>query len=198
MSLPLAPTLADAQRDMRQAHFGGAPGMVVSAMAWCVAGLVALRVSPERAVWTLLLGGMFIHPLAVLIAKALGRSGNHARGNPLGALALATTAWLVLSLPLAYGVSMLRIEWFFPAMMLVIGGRYLTFAVLFGTRLYWACGAALALAGYLLGRAGAATETGAFAGAAIEAVFAVALLVVARRDSPAIAAPACPGPEPSE
>ena len=103
-------------------------------------------------------------------------------GNPFGALAFASTIWMILSLPLAYAASRLHIEWFFPAMLFVIGGRYLTFSTIFGARIYWVCGAALAIAGYLLGRAYASPELGAFTGAAIEAAFALAIFASARRE----------------
>jgi hypothetical protein len=185
MTISHSTTIADAQREMRLAHYGGAPGMLTSAAVWLTAGIVSLLVSPERAVWTLFIGGMLIHPISVLLTKAMGRSGKHSPGNPLGSLAMATTFWLVLSLPLAYCVSLLRIEWFFPAMLLVIGGRYLTFSTLFGARIYWACGGALAVAGYALARANARPELGAFTGAAIEAAFATAIFVTARRESAA-------------
>jgi hypothetical protein len=187
-SLPLI-TVADAQRDMRSGYYGGAPGMLTSSLAWLVAGLVAWRMSPERAVWTLLIGGALIHPVSVLLTKSLGRSGKHAAGNPLAMLALATTFWLILSCPLAYSVSLLRIEWFFPAMMLVIGSRYLCFAIMFGTRIYWICGGALIVAGYLLARAHATPALAAFSGAAIEAVFAIAIFHGERKRAPSIAAP---------
>ena len=62
--------------------------MFVSAVVWLVAGGVALKDTPSRAILALFVGGMVIHPLGGVIAKALGRSGAHARGNPLGALAL--------------------------------------------------------------------------------------------------------------
>lgn len=176
-----AVTIADAQRDMRDAYFSGAPGMITSATAWLVAAVFAWRVSPERAVWVLFIGGMLIHPVSVLLTKALGRSARHSRGNPFATLALASTFWLVLSLPLAYAVSLVRIEWFFPAMLFVIGGRYMTFSTMFGTRVFWVCGAALALAGYWLGRMLAAPYVTAFTGAGIEAVFAIAIFYGARR-----------------
>ena len=85
----------------------------------------------------LFIGAMLIHPASVLISKIFGRPGNHSKGNTLGALAWASTLWLIFSLPLAYAVSLLRIEWFFPAMLLVIGGRFLVFGSLFGMRTYW-------------------------------------------------------------
>jgi hypothetical protein len=174
--------IVDAQREMRFAYYGGAPGLLVSATAWFVAGMVALLQSPERAVWALFIGGMLIHPVATVVTRLLGRPARHSRDNPFGALAMATTFWLILCLFLAYGVSLLRIEWFFPAMLLVIGGRYLTFATIFGSRTYWACGTVLALAGCALASLGAAPAAGAFAGAAIEAAFAAMILVTAQRE----------------
>lgn len=175
-------TIADAQREMRFAYYGGALGMLTSATVWLVAGLVSALYSSERAVWVLFIGGMFIHPVSVLLNKALGRPGQHARGNPFGALALASTFWLILSLPLAYSVSLLRIDWFFPAMLFVIGGRYLTFSTIFGLRIYWLCGGALALAAYVLVRLQASPGVGSVTGAAIEAVFAIAIMLDSRRE----------------
>jgi hypothetical protein len=98
-------------------------------------------------------------------------AGSFSKGNPRGSLAFAGTLWLIFSLPLAYAASHQRIEWFFPAMLLVIGGRYLTFGARFGMRFYWALGLALAGAGFLLGRAAIAPAATALAGASIEHVF---------------------------
>lgn len=176
-------TVAVAQRDMRMAYLGGAPGALVSGLVWATAGCVALWTSPERAVWTLFIGGVFIQPLSVLLLRLLGRTGRHARGNSLAGLAMATTVWMIMMLALAYGVSLWRIALFFPAMLFVIGGRYLCFQALYGNRLYWLFGAVLALAGYGLAASGAPVALGAFAGAAIEIVFAGVLLMGARRES---------------
>lgn len=72
-------------------------------------------------------------------------------------------------------------------MLLIIGGRYLTFATLYGARLYWACGAALAAAGCALGYLNATPAIAAFTGAATEAAFAVAIFVAVRaRPSPRV------------
>ena len=89
---------------------------------------------------------------------------------------------MILMMPLAYGMSRLRIEWFFPAMLFIIGGRYLTFSTIFGARTYWFCGATLALTGLALGRVSASPAFGAFSGAVIEAAFAFAIFVTARRE----------------
>jgi hypothetical protein len=173
-------TITEAQQDMHRAYLSGAPGMLTSAAVWSAAGAVALWMSPERALWTLFIGAAFIHPVSVLVVKLLGRSGKHAKDNPLASLAFSTTVWLILSCVIAYAVSLYRMEWFFPAMLLVIGGRYLTFATLYGMRLYWVCGLVLALAGYVLVRLGAAPAAAAFTGGALEAGFGIAILVLSR------------------
>ncbi|MGN6513463.1 MAG: DUF7010 family protein [Lysobacteraceae bacterium] len=173
--------LATAQADMRRAYYGGAAGMAASAAAWAAAAAVAARGHAGAAVWTLLVGGMCIHPLGMLLARLAGRPGAHAKGNPLAGLAGATTFWLVFSLPLAYAASRLQLAWFFPAMLLVIGGRYLTFDTLYGDRTYWACGLALAGLGFLLGRALAPPALAAFAGAVVEAGFATVIALRERR-----------------
>jgi hypothetical protein len=66
-------------------------------------------------------------------------------------------------------------------MLLVIGGRYLTFQTLYGMRVYWALGALLCAAGLLLGMLRAPPPVSATAGAAIELAFAFAVFVIARR-----------------
>ena len=170
----------EAQEDLRLSYFGGAPGMLVSAVAWFASGLSSLYSSNQRAVFVLFVGGMLIHPVSTVVTKALGRSARHAAGNPLGRLAQETTVWLILCLPLAFVVSQFRMEWFFPAMLLVISGRYTVFATMFGSRTYWACAAALATGAYLLFKLGAGPAAGAFTGATIEAAFSAVIFSQSR------------------
>ncbi len=173
--------LAEAQQDMRAAYVGGASGAGASAVAWLVAGIVALQVSSGSAVVVLFLGGALIFPASVVISKALGGSGAHARANPLGALALESTGFMLLCFPITLALSLYRIEWFFPAMLLVIGGRYLSFSTLYGMRLYWGFGGVLAMAAYVLFRLNASPAVSAFTGAAIELGFAGLLFIITRR-----------------
>jgi hypothetical protein len=172
--------IEEAQRDLRFSYFDGAPGVLVSALAWFTAAFASIYGSPQRAVIVLFVGGMLIHPVSTVLTKALGRPSKHAAGNPMGRLALETTVWLILCLPLAFVVSRYRIDWFFPAMLLVIAGRYAVFATMFGLRIYWVCSATLATAAYILVELGAGPTAGAFAGAAIEIVFAAAIFYRSR------------------
>jgi ABC-type xylose transport system permease subunit len=179
--------ITTAQEDMRHAYYSGAAGILVSATVWFVAGGVARLDSPSRAVWALLVGGMLIHPAAVLLAKALGRPGTHTPGNPLAGLALEGTVFFLLAIVPAYALSRYHIEWFFPAMLLLIGGRYLTFSTLYGLRAYWAGGSLLAAAGMLTAYSQAPAWVAALAGALIEYVFAAVVVATVRRGRPASA-----------
>lgn len=174
--------IAQAQSEMRFAYYGGAMGIYASATAWFVAASVAIHYSATNAVWALFIGGMLIHPVSLVLNKIMGRPAKHSAGNPLGALALESTVWLIASLPLVFVVSLHRIEWFFPAMLLVIGGRYFTFSTLFGNRIYWLCGATLLLAGYVLVKSTASPIIGALTGAVIEMVFATVVFLMARSE----------------
>jgi hypothetical protein len=165
-------SMAEAQADMRRGYYSGAAGVLASALAWSAAAGTAALGSPERAIWVLLVGGMLIHPVGVLICRLLGASGAHSKSNPLGSLAAASTFWLIFSLPLAYGLGLLKPEWFFSAMLLIIGGRFLVFATVYGMRLYWALGLSLAGAGFASHWLGLPAPAVAFAGAVIEGSFA--------------------------
>lgn len=100
-----------------------APGVLAPGATWWPAAGVSRSRSPCHAIWALLIGGCLIHPLAASLFKLLGARGAHRRGNPLSGLAAASTVGLILSLPLAYGLSQQRVEWFFLAILCVIGGR---------------------------------------------------------------------------
>lgn len=101
----------------------------------------------------------------------------------MGLLALEGTVLFLLCLPLAYVVSLHRAEWFFPAMLLIVGGRYLTFATLYGLRAYWALGGVLALTAFVLVVTRMPVAAGAFAGGAVELAFAIGLFAIAAREN---------------
>ncbi|WP_374473803.1 hypothetical protein [Arenimonas sp.] len=81
-------TVPQAQADMREGYYGGAAGILASALAWSVAAGYAFFATPGHAIWALLVGGMLIHPVGLLICKLLGARGAHTKGNPLCLLAV--------------------------------------------------------------------------------------------------------------
>lgn len=169
-------TLFEFQADMRRAYIWGATGIVTSGVVWLAAACVAYLHDPRVAVWTLFIGAAFIAPVSNLLDRALGASGKHASGNPLARLAMESTVFMLMCLPLAYALSLQRMEWFFPAVLMIIGGRYLTFASMFGTRIYWVLGALLGLVAVLGFRFSLPPHATAFAGASAEILFGLLLL----------------------
>lgn len=174
-------SIAEAQSEMRLAYYSGGTGILASALAWWAAGGAAIFGTGQNAVWTLLIGGALIYPVSLVICKLLGASVSHPKSNPLGQLAGASTFWLIFCLPLAYVLSLQHPNWFFWAMLLIIGGRYLVFATIYGMRLYWALGLVLAASGFALAVTSAPAHLSAIAGASVETVFALVCLAQHRR-----------------
>lgn len=171
----LGHSFGQAQADLRDAHCNGAAGVVASGLVWLAAGLFCLALSPRAGVYALLAGGALIFPLGVLLARLLGRRGMHARGNPLGTLAQEGTFWLMAGIVVAFALYLVRAEWFFPAMLLAIGARYLTFQTLYGLRTYWLLGGALCALAVVVVLLRLPPAVALFGGGVLEVVFALAL-----------------------
>ena len=167
--------LTGAQREMSVGHIGGAPGVLMSGLAWLVAGFAWLRFGFDTGFATLFVGGMLIVPGALLIAKVLG-APRVATANPLNRLALENTVVLFAALLIGYLLLRASPALTFPALAIVIGARYFSFRTLYGNALYWALGAAMGGAGVLaaLGWLPPSINLALLVGA-IELVFAVAI-----------------------
>ncbi|UFK98249.1 DUF7010 family protein [Kaistella faecalis] len=171
----------NAQHDMRTGYGYGASGVFSSGLVWLCAAAAVLRYEVNTGIWTLIIGGMMIFPLSMLIGKLAGISGSHTNGNPLGRSAMEGTVWMIMSIPLAYGLSMVKPEWFFQGMLLIIGGRYLTFSSLYGMRAYWLLGGLLAVAAWVLFALQAGAFYSALAGAVTEIIFGTVLFGLFRK-----------------
>lgn len=165
-----------AQKDMRIGYYAGGTGALVSGLIWIAAGLIALHATQKLSILVFFFGGMLIHPLGVVLDKLLKRTGTHQKGNPLGALALESTLLIFIGLFIAYSVFQFKPNWFYPIMMLLIGGRYVIFQSVYGIRLYWVFGFALILLGVGFIIMPQPFYLGAIVGGAVEWVFALLLI----------------------
>lgn len=170
--------LQEAQSDMKNGYGYGSIGVFISGMVWITAGLSIHYYSFQKGMWTLIIGGMLIFPLATFIGKLLGIKGGHDKSNPLGKLAMEGTLWMILCIPLAYGLSLVKEAWFFQGMLLIIAGRYLTFASVYGLRIYWILGSVLGLAAYALFKIEARAFMSALTGGSIEILFGIVIFAL--------------------
>ena len=91
------------------------------------------------------------------------------------------TIFMLMCLPLAFGLSLQKTEWFFQSMLLIIGGRYLTFESIYGIKLYWVLGAILGFAAYCLFSFKVQPSFSALTGSLIEISFGLFMFILFRR-----------------
>ncbi len=175
--------VADAQREIRQAYIGGFMGQLVSGLLWLAAAAFATWGSPRSAIIVLVLGGCFIFPMTRLGLVLVRRPVVITPGNPLNALGMQVAFTLPLSLPVVGAAALYRLEWFFPAFMIVLGAHYLPFVFLYGMRMFAVLTALLVTAGIVLAMyLPLGFSAGAWLTSAVLLVFAFAGLWVADRE----------------
>lgn len=173
--------IEDAQQEIRSVYVGGFPGAIVSGLIWAIAATIA---SPGF----LIVGGVFIFPLTQLALRIGGRPASLRSENSLRWLAMQIAFTIPLTIPLALVVYLHKHEWFFPAMLVIVGAHYLPFVFLYGMRIYAVIagvmvGSGLGIAMYV---PRASFALGGWVGATIEIAFGVAGLtfsVIARRSA---------------
>ncbi|GAB3796576.1 hypothetical protein GCM10028819_14420 [Spirosoma humi] len=164
-----------AQTDMRRDYRNGATGVLVSGIVWITTAVIVYNFSARQAVWALLVGGALIHPISTLINTVTGVKATASKDNQLTSLALEGTLFMLMTIPLAYGLSLIRVEWFFQGMLLIIGGRYLTFHTVYGNKLYWLLGGLLGSSAYYLYASSTQSLVTTLTGGVIEVIFSVVL-----------------------
>lgn len=169
------------QTEMRHAYYDGAPGILVSGLVWIAAAVVCYMLGISQAVWTLLIGGALIYPMSAILTKALGRPAKTRDANALNQLGMASTIWLILCCAMAYGLFLFKPALFFPAMMAVIGSRYLIFASMYGRSIFWVIGVSLLVAGNLAFFLAMPATAASGLGGLIEVLFALFVFLRASR-----------------
>lgn len=144
-------TVGEAQREVRSVYLGGSVGQAVSGAIWLIAAALGTWGSTRQAILCLVVGGMFIFPITQLVLRSMGRPASLSPGNPLRHLAMEVAFLVPLLLPVAGGAALHKLNWFFPACMMIVGAHYLPFHFLYGMWQYLALGAVLLAAGLGLG-----------------------------------------------
>ncbi len=98
----------------------------------------------------MVIGGFFIFPLTRLLLHLSPRHASVSRENPFTSLGMQVAFVLPLSMLLLVPVGLYRLNWFFPALMILVGARYLPFATLYGMRMFLFLAGILIATGYLI------------------------------------------------
>jgi hypothetical protein len=142
--------IADAQEEMRTRFVGGFYGQLVSGVLWLVSASLAVWSSPRTAIVMLVVGGFFIFPLTELLVRLGGERAVLSPSNALRHLGMQVAFVLPLSMPLLLPVSLYRLNWFYPALMILLGAHYLPFVTLYGMRMFAALAAVLVGGGVVI------------------------------------------------
>ena len=126
--------LADAQREMREVFVNGAIGQGVAGVIWLASAVAAQSANTRAAITIIVVGGAFIFPITQTVLRLSGRPATLSANNPLSALAMQTAFIVPLLLPLAFAAALYNVNWFHPAVMLIVGAHYLPFIFLYGMR----------------------------------------------------------------
>jgi hypothetical protein len=129
-------TISEAQREIRTRFVGGFYGQLVAGMVWLTAAVLAVWRGPRASILMLVIGGFFIFPATELLIRAAGQRAPVSSANALRALGMQVAFVLPLSMPLLLPAGLYRLNWFYPAMMILLGAHYLPFVFLYGMRMF--------------------------------------------------------------
>ncbi len=143
--------VSEAQKEVRTTFRGGFVGQSVSGLLWLASASLATWATPRPAILLLVIGGFFIFPLTQLGLRLMGGPAALRPDNPLGGLGMQAAFVLPLTLPVVGAAALYRLEWFYPAFMIVLGAHYLPFVFLYGMRLFAVLSALLVGLGVAIG-----------------------------------------------
>lgn len=175
--------ISDAQREMRIRFAGGFYGQLVSGMLWLVSANLATLSTPRAAITMLVVGGFFIFPVTELLIRVFGRKSPLSAQNSLSQLGMQAAFVLPLSMPLLLPVSLYRLNWFYPAMMVLLGAHYIPFVFLYGMRMFAVMAALIAGGGLVIAMYWSSSfSIGAWYTGVILVLFAVVGRTIIRRE----------------
>jgi hypothetical protein len=175
--------VTDAQREVRLTFMGGFPGQLVSGAIWLVSAALGTWGSTTNAILVLVVGGAFIFPLTQLVLRAMGRRAALDPANPFTGLAMQIAFTIPVSLPLIGAAAQHRLDWFYPAFLVVVGAHYLPFVFLYGMWTFALLAAGMICGGVYIGLVMSGPfSVGGWFGGAILLAFAVLGLLLAGRE----------------
>ena len=143
--------LYDQHTEYRRCHVGGAVYLAVEGVLWLLSASLGAASQIPAAMLVLIIGGMFIHPIATVYSRLL-RLPSPDRSNRLPVLNTWIALTIPLGLPLIFMATMAGHEnIFFPAFAVLVGAHWLPFAYIYSMNSFLAIAGILVLGGILFG-----------------------------------------------
>jgi hypothetical protein len=128
--------------------------------------------------------GFFIFPLTQMLLRLSGGRARVSKENPLHWLGMQVAFVLPFSMLLLVPVGHYRLNWFFPALMILLGAHYLPFAFLYGMRVFLVLAAILMAAGVVIALWSSGTfSSGAWTAGLVLFIFAWILRSIATSEA---------------
>jgi hypothetical protein len=134
----------EAQREVRSVYIGGFWGQLLYSIVWLASAAMGTWSSPKASILTVVIGGAFIFPLIKVALRLSGRPASLSKENPFNILGMQVALVGPFSMLVLVPVALYNLNWFFPALMVLIGAHYLPFATVYGMRMF------IFLAGFLM------------------------------------------------
>lgn len=135
--------------EYRRCHLGGAVYLSVEGLLWLLSATFGAFTRIPAAMLILLIGGMFIHPIAIGFSRLLKLPSPD---NRLSVLSTWVALTIVLGLPLVFmATSGGRQNLFFPAFTVLVGAHWLPFSYIYSMNSFSVLAGILVLGGILFG-----------------------------------------------
>jgi len=141
--------IRDAQHEIRSGTVGGFWGQLLYSILYFLSAAVGTWVTPKASILTAIIGGFLVFPLMQLMLRLEGRRPM-SKENPFYWLCMQIAFVLPLSMLLLWPVGLYRLNWFFPALMILVGAHYLPFATSYGMRMFLFLAGILVAEGYMI------------------------------------------------
>jgi hypothetical protein len=137
----------DAQREVRTVFVGGFWGQLVSSALWLTSAALATWDTPRAAILTAVFGGFLIFPAVLLLLRLSGGPTYLSKDNPLGGLGMQIAFTLPPAMFLLIPVTQFHLNFFYPALMILLGAHYIPFVFSYGMRMFAPLAAILIFSG---------------------------------------------------
>ncbi|HEY3476708.1 MAG TPA: hypothetical protein VGK56_18970 [Anaerolineales bacterium] len=124
--------IKSAQQDVRTAYLRGSVAQAIMGMFWLGSAALGTWVSVYFAILMMVLAIALTFPLTLVTLHILGRPMGLPGSHPMNQLIFQIALIIPLSLFLIAPISLYNLNWFFPALMFVMGTHYILFIFLYG------------------------------------------------------------------